>query len=166
MSTPPLTTPPVPNAPLAAKTSTTALYASPQEALKAVREDYLYWTGRVTETSVQLSLAVIGANWAVFGSIDAILTNFWARLSMMLVVVGLGVSLLAASWMGTLHGHRIDYAESDTERWKREFDETMGKRDPWPFTAAIEVIGAWQRLVKTWLPISAGIAFLIALLQR
>jgi hypothetical protein len=31
------------------------LYADPPAALKAVMDDYLYWTGRLTETSAQMS---------------------------------------------------------------------------------------------------------------
>jgi hypothetical protein len=166
MSNNPPQPPTTPNAPVAVKASAAALYDTPQAALKAVREDYLYWTGRVTDTSLQLSLAVIAANWAVFGTVDAILTSFWARLSMMLIVVGLGVSLIAASLMGTFHGRRIDYAESDGDRWNAEFEATAGRRDPWPFTHTIEMLGSWQRLMKTWLPIAAGLAFLIALFRR
>src|SRR5947209_1299855 len=63
-----------PSAPVNAVVSG-ALYQSPGEALKAVREDYLYWTEKLTDTSLQLSYAVIAANWAVFGSVDKLLSN-------------------------------------------------------------------------------------------
>ncbi len=143
--------------------STEALYQSPHDALKAVREDYLYWTGKLTETGLQLSFAVLAANWAVFGSVDAILKNLWSKLSVSLVVIGLGLGVAGAKWMGELHRKRIDYAESDPSRWKKEFDETTGKRDPWPFTAGIESLGSWTREAKTWLPLLAGVFFLIAI---
>jgi hypothetical protein len=134
--------------------------------LKAVREDYLYWTGKLTETSLQLAYAVLAANWAVFGSVDKILTNFWSKLSVALVVVGLGLIVAGAKWMGELHQKRIDYAESDPSRWKAEYTEASGKRDPWPFTSVIERVGRVTREAKTWLPLLAGVLFLIALLLR
>lgn len=166
MTEPPSSPPPAPQAPIAARTTTAALYESPRKALEAVRDDYLYWTGRVTDTSLQLSFAVIAANWAVFGSIDTILGNFWAKLSLALVIVGLGASLIAASVMGGLHARRVEYAESDAGRWQQEFENTSGKRDPWPFTSTIESVGYWQRAAKTWLPVAAGLSFFVALLWR
>jgi hypothetical protein len=155
-----------PQAPVPVKTSTGNLYESPTEALKAVRDDYLYWTGRLTDTSLQLSFAVIAANWAAFGSVDAILTSSWAKLSIVLVVLSLGMSVVVAHWMGTLHFKRIVYAESDSDRWKQEYSVAAGKRDPWPFTSTIEQLGRVQRRFKTWLPVGAGISFLIGLLFR
>jgi hypothetical protein len=153
---------PSPNAHLS-EASTEALYRSPHDALKAVREDYLYWTGKLTETSLQFAFAVLAANWAVFGSVDAILNNLWSKLSVSLVVFGLGLGVAGAKWMGELHRKRIDYAESDNSRWKKEFDDTMGKRDPWPFTTGIESLASWMREAKTWLPLLAGVFFLIAI---
>lgn len=155
-----------PNAPLAAASTTGALYQSPNEALQAVREDYLYWTAKLTDTSLQLSYAVIAANWAAFGSVNELLTSVWSKLSVGLVIVGLGLSLAGAKWMGELHRTRIDYAETNGSRWKAEFTETAGKRDPWPFTRVIESLGRAMREAKTWLPLIAGVLFLIALVRR
>ena len=152
-----------PTAPLAAATTTAGLYQSPNEALKAVRDDYLYWTENLTGTSLPLSYAVLAANWAVFGSVDGILTSPWSKVSVALVVVGLGLSVCGAKCMGELHRLRIDNAESDSSRWESEFKETSGKRDPWPFTKAIERLGRAMREAKTWLPLFAGMAFGIAL---
>ena len=57
------------------------LYKDPNAAATAVKESYDYWTGKLTESSFALSLAVIGANWAVFGSVDRVLNNIWSELS-------------------------------------------------------------------------------------
>lgn len=140
-----------------------ALYSDSQDALKAVRDDYLYWTGKLTETSVQLSYAVLGANWAVFGSVDKILTSFWCKASVLLVILSLALSSLGAKMMGEWHRKRIDYAETDPTRWSTEFGDTAGKRDPWPFTTAIESAGKVLRFGKAWLPLVAGACFLVAL---
>src|SRR5688572_8854663 len=37
--------------------SSQTLYQLPSDALQAVREDFLYWTGKLSETSLQLSYA-------------------------------------------------------------------------------------------------------------
>jgi hypothetical protein len=142
-----------------------ALYADGQDALKAVRDDYFYWTGKLTETSVQLSYAILGANWAVFGSIDKILLNFWSKLSVLLIVLSLALGVLGAKAMGEKHLDRIKYAEDDPVRWKAEFAATAGTRDPWPFTSAIESLGIAMRAAKTWLPLLAGAFFFVALFR-
>jgi hypothetical protein len=153
-----------PNSQAAVASTTQSLYATPSAALKEVRKDYLYWTGKLTETSLQLSYAILAANWAVFGSVDGILKSRWAEGSVTLVVIGLAVSVVGAKRMGELHGKRIDYAETNPPRWDIEFNETAGKRDPWPFTRQIESLGKRMREAKTWLPVAAGIAFFIGLL--
>ena len=142
-----------------------ALYQSPNEALKALREEYQYWTGRLTDTSLQLSYAVIAANWAVFGSVDKILNNRWSQISIGLVVAALLLSVFGAKWMGELHRKQIDRAESNLEIWNSEFKQNAGKRVPWPFTSQIESLGRISREVRVWLPLLAGIAFLIALVS-
>jgi hypothetical protein len=143
-----------------------APYASPGEGIRAVRDEFLYWSARVTETSFHLSLAVIAANWAVFGSLQRILANPWSKLSLALVIIGLASSLAGAKWMSELHLHRFDYASSDPGRWNREARDALGRRDPWPFTPAIERLGRILRESKTWLPLLAGLAFLLALFAR
>ncbi len=142
------------------------LYTDAQDALKAVRDDYLYWTERLSDTSVKLSYAVLAANWAVFGTVDQIATNFWSRASVLLVVLSLSFSLVGAKLMSEKHLGRINYAESHQTEWQRDFDATAGKRDPYPFTAEIEKLGDALRFARTWLPLAAGVAFFVALLPQ
>ncbi len=148
-----------PAAPLAAST----LFATPQDALKGVRDDFFYWTGKLTDSSFALSLAVIGANWAVFGSIDRVVQSGWSQWSIGTVIFGLGASLIGNRVMGELHRNRIDYAESDSARWRQEFSDTAGCRNPWPYTTSIERLAAGLREAKTWLPVAGGLLFLAAL---
>ena len=109
--------PSAPNEPGASpnQSETGHLYETPSDALKAVHEDYHYWTGKLTESSFELSVAVIGANWAVFGSLAGILDNLCAQASISTVIVGLGINLVGAKWLGEMHRERIAYAESDLE---------------------------------------------------
>ena len=88
---------------------------------------------------------------------------FRAKASIFLVLLELGISVAGAKTMGELHRKRIDYAESDSPRWTKEFINTLGQRDPWPFTREIECLGRCLREFKTWLPIAGGAAFVIGL---
>jgi hypothetical protein len=128
-----------------------ALYASSDEALKAVKDDYLYWTGKLTDSSFELSLALIAANWAVFGTVQKILGNPWAKASLGLIIATLAISLAGAKYMGELHAQRVRYAAQDVDRWQKECGAAYGKTGPWPFTSEIERVGRCLREVKTWL---------------
>jgi hypothetical protein len=140
------------------------LHEDPAAAARAVLDAYQYWTGKLTDTSLQLSFALIAANWAAFGSVDGILKNFWSVVSLSLVLFSLGISVAGAKRMGELHCRQAKYSEADPTRWSEEFKKTRGRTDPWPFTKEIERLGRGMREAKTWLPIAAGIAFILALL--
>jgi hypothetical protein len=139
------------------------LYEGPQAALKSIRDDYSYWTSKLTESSFALSLAVIGANWAVFGSVDRVLNNIWAELSIAAVILSLVISLIGHWFLGGQLRKRIAYAEQDTARWQKEFNENAGKSTPWPSTERIDRLAAQFRFLKTFLPVLGGSLFLIAL---
>jgi len=139
------------------------LYADPHAALKAVHQDYLYWTGKLTESSFQMSVALIGANWAVFGSLDRVLENVWSQVSIAVTIVGLGASLIGTMLMGEMHRFRVQYAEENPDRWSEEFKDTAGKIDPWPFTSAIEKLGSIIRWIRWLSPVIGGAFFIGAL---
>jgi hypothetical protein len=142
------------------------LYKDPMGALKAVRDDYQYWTGKLTETSFQLSLAVIAANWAVFAKTETILQNWWALLSIGAVLITLGLNLLGARILGGLLRGRIRYAEKNAIRWDREFNESNSGANHFPYTKSIDNIAVVLRELKAWLPLLGGLSFLIALFRH
>jgi hypothetical protein len=88
------------------------LYDDPQEALKAVIADYQYWTGRLTDSSAQMSYAVIAANWVVFGSVPTILTSIWAKLSLLSVMLSLATSVIG-TWL-LCEGHKRQGERGDS----------------------------------------------------
>jgi hypothetical protein len=139
------------------------LYKDPNTAATAVKESYDYWTGKLTESSFALSLAVIGANWAVFGSVDRVLNNIWSELSIATVVVSLAIGLVGAWKLGGMLRQRAIYAEADRQRWNREFEENSGKETPWPFTSTIDKLAVFLRWTRTFLPVLGGMFFLLAL---
>jgi hypothetical protein len=142
------------------------LYQSPAEALKAIRDDYLHWTGKLSDTSLQLSYAVIAANWAAFGSVSGVLASFWSKVSVGLVVITLGLGVVGAKLMGEKLRERIKYAETDSSQWNAEFTESVNSPSSWPYTPAIDLLGLRMRQAKTWIPLAAGISFIIALVFR
>ena len=149
---------------VAAAPSPCRLFETAASALGAVREDFHYWTGRLSDTSLQLSYAVIAANWAVFGSVERIGSEPLAELSVACVVVSLGLNVLGAKAMSELLRARVELAERNPGRWEDEFRRTGGCADPWPYTSGIERLGRGMREMKTWLPVLAGVLFFLALL--
>jgi len=141
------------------------LYSSAGDGLKRVQEDFLYWTGRLTDSSSQLSFALIAGNWAAFGSLQKILGNPWAKVSLGIVIGTLALTLLGAYLMGQLHCWQIEYAGKNPAKWEEEYNRSYGRDNPWPFTRTIERIGRGMRELKTWLPLVSGVCFLIALLR-
>jgi hypothetical protein len=139
------------------------LYKDPNAAAEAVTESYNYWTGKLTESSFALSLAVIGANWAVFGSIDRVRSNLWSELSLATVLASLAIGLVGAWKLGGMLRKRAFYAEADRDRWQREFDVNSGKETPWPFTKTIDNLGTLLRWTRTFLPVAGGAFFVVAL---
>lgn len=79
------------------------------------------------------------------------------------MIAGLAISLTGAKCMSELHGSRIDYADEDPERWARESVAAAHGRDPWPYTKRIERLGRFLREAKFWIPLIAGVLFLVAL---
>lgn len=145
--------------------SSGGLYASPTEALKSVSDYYVYWSGKLTETSLQMNYALIGANWAVFGAksgLSGILGNQWARWSMLLTLAALLINLVAAFVLSQLLEHRIDYAEMDIPRWTQQYKESSGKKVAWPFTKSINGTGSVVRWLRTVLTITSGVLLMIA----
>jgi hypothetical protein len=149
--------------PLPAPASANTLYKDPQEGLKTLQEGYLYWTGKLTESSFALSLAVIGANWAVFGSVDRVLSNPWSEVSIAAVILSLVLNLFTDWKLGGMLRQRIAYAQEDPTRWEKEFKEASGTSIPWPSTARIDRWATALRVVRTFLPTVGGACFLIAL---
>ncbi len=142
------------------------LYANPQEALKSIQDYHLYWTAKLTESSFALSLALIGANWAVFGSVDKMFDNIYAEISIALVILSLVIILGGNGWLGRLLRQRVEYAEQNTMRWQTEFNENAGKLTHWPSTRTIDWSAAVFRIAKICLPIIGGAFFLIALFTQ
>jgi hypothetical protein len=139
------------------------LYENPAAALKAVHERYYYWSSKLTDSSYTLSLAVIGANWAVFGSVDNVLHNLMSQLSLTMVIAALGINLFGIKQLSEAHDEQVGYGETHRVDWSKKFYDTMAKDDPWPYTQKIVRLAKFLRWCRTWLPLVGGLFFLLAL---
>lgn len=157
---PPLAKPSIPEEPIPGNAP---LLKDANDAANKLLEAYNYWTGKLTESNFQLSLAIIGANWAVFGTVQKILSSRPSTWSIILVLAGLGVNIIMIFALGELHRYRAKYAEKDPVRWEREFQNAKGKLVPWPYTPLILHLATFFRWARLLFPILAGILFVIAL---
>jgi hypothetical protein len=157
---------PPPAAPDPINADARSLYQTPVEATKAIQERFLYWTGKLTDTSLQLCFAVIAANWAVFKTTDDILKNRRSRASIALVILGMGCNLVATFLIGKSLSERGDYAEADLSRWQNEYSQNVGKPTPWPYSEGSIRLSRIARYIKLWVPILGGATFLVALFRN
>jgi len=148
------------------KTLGRGLYPYPTEALKKVCSEYEYWSGNLTETSLQMSYALIAANWIVFGSLNGILGNFWAKASLLMVILALATNIIGTWLLSEALRKRVAYGESDEARWKEEFDKYSKISCPWPFTESIDGIGRWMRIIKATFTLVAGVLLIIGAIAR
>lgn len=139
-------------------------YKDPQAALQAVGAWFDSWTRQLSDRSIELSYAIIGANWAVFGSTGKLLSSPYAKVSIAASVLFLGLNLGLTSLIASRLRDRFAYAEDNPVRWKGEFEKSKGKNSPWPSTKGIDNTASILRLVRTWLPLIAGGSLLLGIL--
>ena len=143
-----------------ARSANSGLFASPEDALKKVDSEFEYWTGKLSENSLSMCYALIGANWVIFGS-SGVLHNLWAQSSVLLALLPLAMNLITASFMSESHRGIIARAEDNPPQWQHEFEESEGRSVAWPFTRAIERVGLCTRWAKLILPLMSGLALIV-----
>lgn len=147
----------------AVRATSNSAYSTASEGTKAVIADYHYWTGRVSEWSVQLSYSVLAANWAVFTTLNGIMSNVWSYLSVAVAVLNLFLMVIFAAALALLHLLQVKKAEHNLEMWETQFRKATGKIDPWPFTTQIEFVANVFLGVRAITPVLAAILFFVAL---
>ena len=136
--------------------SSGGVHETPQKALAKVGSEFEYWSGKLTDTSLQMCYALIGANWVVFGSVGHILENNYSKLSLLSVLVTLGSNVIGSWFLSESLKSRFEWAESHPEDWEKQFELAAGKRDPFPFTNQHEWVGLIVRQVKGLFPLVGG----------
>jgi len=135
----------------------------PQEALTELLDSFNAWTSILTSHSLNSAYALVGANWAVHGSANTIISNAWAKSSIIVILIFLGCNLVIDWRMGRLHFRQYLYAEENAQRWEMDYRNSIGKRDPWPYTTGIECLGKLLRFLKLVLPILSAIFLIVSL---
>lgn len=147
-------------APEAVVPVTVGLYRTASDALQAVTIGFNDWSGKLTDTSLQMGYAVIASDWLIFGSIDGILKNPWAKFSILLIIVALGVNVGGAWTLAELHRNQAEYGDKHPKEWQEMFEVSQTAPSSWPFTMKIELVALWMRRIKAGLTLIGG-AFLI-----
>ena len=122
-----------------------------------VSTEYEYWSGKLTETSLQMCYALIAANWVVFGSMNGISGNIWARLSLLMVLLAPRAQYRRRMASQCELRERINYGEANNVRWVEEFRKYVGADSPWPFNQTIDGIGRWMRGIKAGFTLASGV---------
>ena len=130
-----------------------------------LREDFNAWTSILTAHSLQATFAVVAANWAVYGSAGAIISNTLAKFSIGIALSFLGINLAFTLLMGWMHRKQYYYAEENHDRWTQEYLENKGQPTPWPYTPSMERLGIVHRHLKAWAPLVAAALFVISILR-
>jgi hypothetical protein len=144
----------------------TGVHETPQKALEKVGSEFDHWSGKLTETSLQMCYALIGANWVVFGSVDKILVNNFAKWSLFMVLLTLGCNVVGAWILSESIRNRFEWAEGHSDQWDKAFKDAVGERVPFPFTKFHESMGFWMRQIKGLFPIVGGLLLLIGAIWR
>ena len=144
----------------------TGLYSTPEDALRKVSSEFEYWTGKLTETSLQMCYALIGANWVVFGSVGGILRNNWAKSSLVMVLLALASNVIGAWVLSESLRERVAYGERNATQWTVEFQQAIGKDVAWPFTNAIQNTGKYMRWIKAGFTLVSGICLIVGAVTK
>jgi len=135
------------------------------DGLKEVFDTYNAWSGLLTSHSIQLSFAIIAANWAVYKSTEAIMSNGWAKASLITVFIFLGLNLILTKVMSTKLIEHYDNSEKDLEKWGKQFEKYKnGEEKDWPYTSCIHNLGNNLRCLKVGLPTLSAIFFVASLI--
>ena len=137
-------------------------YKQPMDAINEVQSAFDDWCSILTSHSVQASYAIIGANWIVRRSAEAILANCWSKWSIIIVMLFLALNLVTTYIMTLMHGKRLDYAEDNPEKWNSEFNR---RPKYWPYTKSIDELGFFVRFCKCALPFTAALFFVVSLFR-
>jgi hypothetical protein len=140
-------------------------FNNPGEAVKELQEGFNDWSAILTKHSIETALAVIAANWAVYGDVKAILDNSWSKWSLAVAVGFLGINLVLTGSITFLYNRQRRHADTDKEKWKDEYEKAGEelKSVPWPYTDKIQCMGSILRFLKVVIPMIAATLFIVSI---
>lgn len=134
-----------------------------EDALDELNDYYKHWTRMLTTRSIELSFGIIAANWAVHGNANAVLSNGWAKSSIVIIICFFGVDLIGTCGIGELLRRCCSAAGKDRETFVARHDNPKIRPPYWPYTKSIVTVGLLLYLIKLVAPITACFCFLLSL---
>jgi hypothetical protein len=131
------------------------------DATKELHDHFNAWTTGLSGYALQVTFALIGANWALHGS--QIFGDRWATLSITVAILYLAIRLALYGAMVLVTWYRHRYADADKKRWSREFRENADKESPWPYSRWNDIIGATLHWLHVILPFACGVLLLVSI---
>lgn len=138
-------------------------FKSAGNAASELHDHFGNWTAGLGKYGLQVTFALMAANWAVHGSNAALLQNPWAKWSMVTAVAYLALLLLSMGTMVRESWLRREYADRDKARWAREFAATADGPSAWPYSAAMERLGNIMAVLHVLGPLVSGALLLISI---
>jgi heme/copper-type cytochrome/quinol oxidase subunit 2 len=136
-------------------------FQQPADATKELHDHFNAWTGGLSSYALQVTFALIGANWALHGS--QIFDDRWATLSMTVAILYLAIRLVLYGAMVLVTWYRHRYADADKQRWAQEFHESADKESAWPYSRWNDIIGATLHWLHVILPLTCGVLLLVSI---
>ena len=151
----------IPNAAGSPDPAANGVHENPRKALEKVSFYFEGWTTKLTESSLQMCYALIGANWVVFGSVGKILQSSYAKASLLFVILTLGINVIGAWILSESLRRRFEWAEGHDIEWNAAFNDAKGKRVAFPFTEMQESLPFWLRQVKASFPLISAVLLIV-----
>lgn len=140
------------------------IYPSPNAGLRELASCYNHWTGKITESSFQVCVALMAANWAVHQSRDNLLDSFFPKLSVLTVMLAIAANLVASFVMASLHKSRFDAAQANPVDWRKGWASAESTPSKWPFDDEIVLWGRIFLHMRFWLPLLGGVFFVLGVI--
>lgn len=148
---------------MSASSSASRRLSSASAAALELHQHWGEWSAALGKFALQASFALMAANWAIHGSQRGILANDFAKWSMAIGFIYLGVLLALIAIQVHLLKERHSYADSDRDRWQQEFDrDSVNVGSAWPYTLKIDFVGDLMRYLHITAPLAMGVLLLVS----
>lgn len=129
----------------------------------AVQDGFDRWTSLLSDRSLHASYAVIAATWAIFGTADRLLGNYWALWAVLLGVIYIGLSLTVNFWVVFLYWLQLKYSQKNPQKWEKEYQNSGNPESHWPYTKKMDSVPMPYNIIKIVVPGLAIICLIVAI---
>lgn len=136
--------------------STSRRFKNAGEAAKEVHTAYNDWTSSLGKHGLQLTFALMAANWAFHGTTKSILDDWLSTASMLIALVYLTTFLALTYWLVLEHRKCHERTDADKIVWANEFQKSASGKSSWPYTKTCETLGDTLHFLHFAAPVSCG----------